>query len=96
MAGVKAGGNRQDLHEQIRRHSQAAAKQVKMEGKPNDLIERLKADPAFNKVNFTRLLRPKDFIGRAPVQVDEFVKEVVGPMRRKYRGLIGGKAELKV
>ena len=96
MAGVKAGGSRQDLHERIRTHSHAAAREVKIQGKPNDLIERLKADPAFSKINFAQLLRPKDFIGRAPVQVDEFVKEVIGPIRRKYRGLIGGKAELKV
>ena len=96
MAGVKAGSNRQELHEQIRKHSQAAAQQVKMQGKPNDLIERLKADPAFGKVNFARLLRPKDFIGRAPEQVDEFVREVIGPIRRKYRKLLGTKVELKV
>ena len=96
MAGVKAGSNRQELHEQIRKHSQAAAQQVKMQGKPNDLIERLKADPAFGKVNFARLLRPKDFIGRASEQVDEFVREVLGPIRRKYRKLLGAKVDLKV
>ena len=96
MAGVKAGGNRQDLHERIRKHSQASARVVKMQGEPNDLIERLKSDPAFGKINFVRLLRPRDFIGRAPEQVDEFLQEVVGPIRRKYRNLLGAKVELKV
>ena len=96
MAGVKAGGNRQELHERIRKQSQAAGQRVKMEGKENDLIDRLKADPAFAKINFTRLLRPRDFIGRAPEQVDEFLRQVVGPIRRKYRSLLGAKVELKV
>ena len=67
-----------------------------MEGKENDLIARLKKDPAFARINFARLLRPRDFIGRAPEQVDEFVREVIGPIRRKYRKLLGGKIELKV
>ena len=96
MAGVQAGGNRQDLHEQIRTHCQAAAKQVKIKGLHNDLIQRLKADPAFAKINFTRLLRPGDFVGRAPEQVDEFLREIVGPIRSKYRKLIGGEIELNV
>ncbi|NIA07778.1 MAG: adenylosuccinate lyase [Actinobacteria bacterium] len=96
MAGVKAGGNRQELHERIRKHSQAAGRVVKIEGKANDLIERLKADPAFSKVNFTRLLRPRDFIGRGPEQVDEFVRDVITPIRRRYRALLGTKVELKV
>ncbi len=96
MAGVRAGGNRQELHERIRKHSQAAAKRVKLEGRDNDLIERLKGDAAFGKLNFGRLLRPRDFVGRAPEQVDEFLREVVGPIRRKYRKLLGGEVELKV
>ncbi len=96
MAGVKAGGNRQELHEKIRRHSQAAAEQVKKFGRKNDLIERLKADKAFNKVNFRRVLNPKDYIGRAPQQVDEFVRDVAAPIRRKYRKELGRKVELKV
>ena len=96
MAGVRAGGNRQELHERIRKHSQAAAKQVKMEGRDNDLIERLKADKAFEEINFTRLLKPRDFVGRAPEQVDEFLREIVGPIRRKYRKLLGAEVALKV
>jgi adenylosuccinate lyase len=96
MAAVKAGGNRQKLHERIRVHSHAAASQVKKLGKPNDLIERLKADPAFAKVDFKKVLNPNDYIGRAPQQVDEFVKDIVTPIRRKYRMEISRKVELKV
>ncbi len=96
MAAVKAGGNRQDLHEKIRQHSHAAAAQVKQFGKSNDLIERLKADSAFTKLNFARVLNPKSYIGRAPQQVDEFIREVVAPVRRKYRSQLNKKVELKV
>lgn len=96
MAAVKAGGNRQKLHERIRIHSRAAAEQVKKLGKPNDLISRLKADPAFAKVDFKKVLNPKDYIGRAPQQVNEFIRDVVAPVRRKYRRELGRKVELKV
>jgi adenylosuccinate lyase len=96
MAAVKAGGNRQKLHDRIRIHSHAAAEQVKKFGKPNDLIERLKNDSAFAKVDFKKVLNPKDYIGRAPQQVDEFIKDIVAPVRRKYRGALGRKVELKV
>jgi hypothetical protein len=94
MAAVKAGGNRQQLHEKIRQHSHAAAAQVKQFGKPNDLIERLKADAAFAKVDFKTVLNPKAYVGRAPEQVDEFIAEVVVPVRRKYRKQLGRKVEL--
>lgn len=96
MAGVKAGGNRQDLHERIRLHSHAAAAQVKNFGKPNDLISRLKADMAFRKVDFERVLRPENYIGRAPKQVDEFLAMVVMPIRKKYHSAINKKVELDV
>ncbi len=96
MAAVKAGGNRQKLHERIRVHSQAAAEQVKKFGKPNDLIERLKNDSAFAKVDFKKVLNPNDYIGRAPQQVDEFIKDIVAPVRRKYRRELDRKVELKV
>ncbi len=96
MAGVKAGGNRQELHEKIRLHSHAAAAQVKQLGKPNDLINRLKADIAFRKVDFEKVLNPKNYIGRAPQQVDEFIRTIVEPVRRKYRKHLNRKVELKV
>jgi len=96
MAGVKAGGNRQELHEKIRLHSHAAAAQVKKLGKPNDLIGRLKADIAFSKVNFEKVLDPKSYIGRAPQQVDEFIRDIVTPLCRKYRKELNQKVDLKV
>jgi len=96
MAAVKAGGDRQDLHEKIRQHSVAAAAQVKQEGKANDLIERLKGDAALAKVDFRKVLSPRDYIGRCPEQVDEFVREVVTPIRRKYRKELNRKVELNV
>ena len=96
MAAVKTGGNRQELHEKIRLHSQAAAAQVKNFGKPNDLISRLKADIEFRKVDFDRVLRPENYIGRAPKQVDEFLAAVVTPICKKYRSEINKKVELNV
>jgi len=96
MAGVKAGGSRQELHEKIRLHSHAAAAQVKMFGRPNDLIGRLRADVAFRKVDFEKVLDPKSYIGRAPQQVDEFIKSVVTPICRRYRKELNRKVELNV
>ncbi len=97
MAGVRAGGDRQDLHERIRLHSVAAAKQVKEEGRPNDLLDRLKTDPVFAKVDLTGALDASRFVGRAPQQVEEFLREIVGPVRERYAGaLTGGKDELRV
>jgi len=96
MAAVKAGGDRQELHERLRRHSRAAAERVKKFGAKNDLIERLKGDATFNKVNFDEVLEPKRYIGRAAKQVDEFIKEQVTPVRRRYRGKLSGQVELSV
>ena len=96
MAAVAAGGDRQDLHERIRRHSQDAAKAVKQEGKPNDLLDRLAKDPAFAKVNVTTALAPSLFVGRAPQQVDEFLADVVEPIRRRYAGSGQLSAEVNV
>jgi adenylosuccinate lyase len=96
MAAVQAGGDRQLLHEQIRIHSQAAAEQVKMHGRSNDLIGRLKNDVAFNPVDIDALMRPIDFVGRAPQQVDEFIETKVAPVLEKYKHLLGEGSELKV
>ena len=84
MAGVRAGGDRQDLHERIRVHSQEAARQVKELGQPNDLMERLKSDAAFASVDLTGTLDSHRFVGRAPEQVDAFLKHVIGPIRSRY------------
>ncbi|MGD0078243.1 MAG: adenylosuccinate lyase [Sedimentisphaerales bacterium] len=96
MAAVKEGGNRQSLHEKIRQHAQEAAAQVKQEGKHNDLIERLKDDPDFENVNFAKVLNPDDYIGRAPRQVDNFIRQVVKPITRKYKAQLNRKVELHV
>ncbi len=96
MAAVKAGGNRQELHEKIRLYSMAAAAQVKHFGRSNDLISRLKADISFRKVDFERVLWPENYIGLAPQQVNKFIKEIVTPIKRRYRRHLSRKVELKV
>ena len=96
MAAVAAGGDRQDLHERIRRHSQAAAAMVKEHGQPNDLLDRLRGDTAFSRVNLDALTDPRQFVGRAPEQVDEFLAEVVEPLLRDYAGSPASEAELRV
>jgi adenylosuccinate lyase len=90
MAGVSAGGDRQELHEAIRVHSQAAARAVKQDGKDNDLLERLAKDPAFADVSgmLKSMTDPRRFVGRAPSQVSDFVRGVIGPIRRKYRKMM--------
>jgi adenylosuccinate lyase len=96
MAAVEAGGDRQELHEVIRKHSQAAGAVVKQEGGENDLIARLSADPAFKKVNLQSALHAKNYVGRAPEQVDEFIASVVTPIRSRYPKALGGSAEVTV
>ena len=96
MAAVRAGGDRQELHESIRAHSQSAAARVKEEGMPNDLIERLRGEAAFAKVDLADVLDARKYVGRAPEQVDAFVAEVVEPVRTRYASEIGRGAELKV
>jgi adenylosuccinate lyase len=96
MAGVRAGGDRQELHAAIRRHSLAASEMVKMQGKANDLIERLKNDPAFRSLNVEGVLDPTRFVGRAPQQVDAFVEKVVEPIRARYAKSLGQQVELNV
>jgi adenylosuccinate lyase len=96
MAGVKAGGDRQQLHEKIRVYSHQASQEVKMHGRSNDLIERLKADPDFANIDLEAVLDAKLYIGRSVEQVEEFIEEVVTPVRKKYRKFINRKVELKV
>ncbi|MCR9231004.1 MAG: adenylosuccinate lyase [bacterium] len=85
MAGVEAGGDRQDLHERIRVHSQNAGAEVKVHGGKNDLIERLQKDPAFAGCDLASALDARKYIGRAPEQVDAFVAEIVDPVRQRYQ-----------
>ena len=96
MAGVAAGGDRQDLHERIRRHSQAAAQAVKMAGRPNDLIERLRPDKAFANIDLASVMDPARYVGRAPRQVEQFVRQVVDPIRARYPAAANASAELTV
>jgi adenylosuccinate lyase len=88
MAGVQQGGDRQDLHERIRVHSQAAAREVKEYGRPNDLLDRLQRDPAFAALDLTGLCEPGQFVGRAPAQVDAFLADVVEPIRARYAAVL--------
>jgi adenylosuccinate lyase len=96
MEAVARGGDRQELHERIRRHSLAVTEALKTGAETNDLLERLRRDPAFADVNFDRLGDQKAFVGRSPEQVDEFLAEVVEPIRRRYRELAGQTAEINV
>ena len=96
MAAVKAGGDRQELHERIRGHALAAGEGVKAHGKANDLIERIQADEGFAKVNLAAALDPSTFVGRAPQQVDEFIAARIEPVRRRYADSLGADAELEV
>ena len=96
MAAVQAGGDRQGIHERIRLHSQAAAQQVKGEGKDNDLIERIKGDEAFSSLDIDALLDPSAFVGRAPQQVDDFLAAQVAPVRDRYASELGQGGELNV
>lgn len=98
MDAVKKGGNRQELHERIRQHSMAAAAKVKVDGEKNDLIERIAADDMFglSSEELNSILDAKNFIGRSPEQVDEFIDGFIAPVLEKYKDEIGLHAELKV
>ncbi len=98
MEAVRAGGDRQDLHEKIRVHARAAADLLKEGAGGNDLFERLRKDPAFAKVK--DLLRddvdPRRYVGRAPEQVEEFLRAEVDPILKAKKGLLGGVGEVSV
>ncbi len=94
MEAVKCGGDRQELHEQIRIHSQAAAAQVKQHGRTNDLLERIAKDPTFAKVSarISEIADPARYVGMSVEQTDRFLAEEVGPVlkaRKKMLGLTG-------
>ena len=96
MAAVERGGDRQELHERIRQHSQAAAAVVKQEGRPNDLLDRLARDKAFAGIDLAGLADARQFVGRASEQVDEFLAEVVAPIRERHAASLEGEAEVRV
>ncbi|CAN5672884.1 adenylosuccinate lyase [soil metagenome] len=93
MRGVRAGGDRQDLHERVRQHAIAAGTRVKEEGLENDLLDRIAGDSAFNvtREELQEELQPSRYIGRAPEQVDEFLEQWVDPVLQLYAGELTGK-----
>jgi adenylosuccinate lyase len=96
MAAVRAGGDRQALHERIRHQALAAAEQVKIHGHSNDLIDRLRADPAFAGVQWAQVLDPTRYTGRAPEQVDGFIQCIVAPVRIRYKSTLSEPVSLRV
>ena len=98
MDAVKAGGDRQELHEKIRELSMEAGRNVKEEGKDNNLLELIAADPAFNLSleDLQKSMQPLRYVGRSKEQVERFVDTVVAPVLEKYKDLLGVKAEINV
>ena len=97
MAAVSAGADRQVIHEVVRQHSHVVTARVKAgTGPATELFDRLKADPAFAKVDFNAARDPRRFVGRSPEQVAEFLADHVEPIRKRYAGVLGMKAELHV
>ncbi len=98
MDAVKAGGDRQELHEKIRELSMEAGRNVKVEGKENNLLELIAADPAFNLTlnDLQKTMEPEKYTGRAKEQTENFLKEVVNPVLEENKGLLGLKADIKV
>jgi adenylosuccinate lyase len=96
MAAVSRGGGRQMLHERIRVHSLAVANDMKAGARKNELLARLMSDPAFSKVDFNSLTDRRQFMGRAPEQVDEFIESEVNPIRERFPDLLGQKDEISV
>ena len=98
MDAVKRGGNRQDLHELIRKHSMAASAVVKRDGGENDLLERIAADPAFGVTleELKALLKPENYVGRAPVQTEDFLNNEVKAALAPYEAMETEKAEINI
>ncbi len=98
MDCVKRGGDRQELHERIRTHSMDAARRVKQEDGVNDLLERIAGDPAFGVTlpELEAVLEPSRYVGRAPEQTAEFLREEVAPVLDKYRDDLGVSVDIRV
>ncbi|MDE6273534.1 MAG: adenylosuccinate lyase, partial [Clostridiales bacterium] len=98
MECVKAGGNRQELHEKIRVLSMEAGKQVKQEGKDNNLIDLIKTEEDFKVVwdKLDDILDAHKFVGRAPQQTEEFIKAEIDPILEKHKHLLGEKGDVRV
>ncbi len=98
MDAVKAGGDRQELHEKIRILSMEAGKNVKVEGRENNLLELIAADPAFNMTleDLRKTMEPSRYIGRSKEQVEAFLRDVIEPVLKENEKLLGVKAEIHV
>lgn len=96
MAAVEAGGDRQELHELIRKHAQETGDDVKQTGCDNNLLDRLAAEDAFSMVDMSQCTNPRDYVGRAPEQVDEFIAEVINPIREQYPDALDSEGEVRV
>ena len=98
MDAVKLGGNRQELHERIRELSMEAGRNVKVEGKENNLLELIAADPAFNMSleDLQKTMEPSRYVGRSKEQVESFLAKVIQPVLKENEELLGVKAEINV
>ena len=98
MDAVKAGGDRQELHERIRELSMEAGKTVKVEGKDNHLLELIAADPAFNLSldDLKKSMDPAKYVGRSKEQVESFLTKVIAPVLEENKAMLGVKAEINV
>jgi adenylosuccinate lyase len=96
MAAVALGGDRQAIHARLRQHSLAVAEELNSGVEKNDLIDRLRADPALAQLDFGKILEKKNFVGRAPQQVDEFIREVIQPIRIRFPQSVNQQSDLKI
>jgi adenylosuccinate lyase len=98
MDAVKKGGDRQELHEKIRQYSMEAGRNVKVEGKENNLAELIAADESFGLSieEINAVMKPANFVGRSPQQVDDFLNEVISPILAENKDLLGVEVEINV
>ena len=98
MDAVKAGGDRQELHERIRELSMEAGRNVKEKGEDNNLLELIAADPAFNLSleDLKKAMEPSRYVGLAPKQVEEFLEEVINPILKENEEVLGMTAQINV
>ena len=98
MDAVKAGGDRQELHERIRELSMEAGRNVKEKGEENNLLELIAEDPAFNMTleELKKTMEPSKYIGRAKEQVEAYLKNVISPLLKKNEDVLGMKAEIHI
>ncbi|MDA1261719.1 MAG: adenylosuccinate lyase [Planctomycetota bacterium] len=96
LAAVARGVDRQEAHESLRQHSQAAAQRIKGDGAPNDLLSRLAGDPHFKAIDFQSLISAKRFVGRSTEQADSFLRDSIEPIRARYAKALHEEPELRV